>query len=214
MIADNLIVVGYLCIGTTCVSGEIFDNDTLRRKHSILRIHCDDTSTSSFPTNNWRIIANDPGGSANSLAIEDATAGRIAFRVDAGAPDNARYVASNGGVTFRIAAPVDDLYVVDGSTPTLRLQQDGANGLTQQIRDIAGTEAIFHIQNATTGGTPFRVLPRARSARLSWGPAATSARASSPGETAAPDPDRGSDAADAAKQPCLAHHRGYRRRRP
>ncbi|MEP5152216.1 hypothetical protein, partial [Planktotalea sp.] len=85
---DVIISGGSLCVGMDCVNGENFGFDTIRLKENNLRIHFDDTSNSaSFPGNDWRIVANDSGnGGSNYLAIEDSTAGRVPFRVEATAP--------------------------------------------------------------------------------------------------------------------------------
>jgi hypothetical protein len=58
--ASNVIVIGSICSGFDCVSGESFGFDTIKLKENNLRIFFDDTSVASgFPSNNWRLIAND-----------------------------------------------------------------------------------------------------------------------------------------------------------
>lgn len=53
-------ISGALCVGSDCINGESFGLDTIRMKKANLRLYFDDTSsTSSFPTNDWRIVAND-----------------------------------------------------------------------------------------------------------------------------------------------------------
>lgn len=166
---DDVIAQSSLCIGTDCVNGENFGADTLRLKENNLRIHFDDTSNSgSFPRNDWRLIANDrANGGASYLGIEDATAGRIPFRVEAGAPANALYVESDGDVGVKTANPVVDIHVVEGNTPTLRLEQDGSDGFAPQTWDIAGNETNFFIRDATNGSTlPFRIQPGAPSSTI------------------------------------------------
>lgn len=161
---DDVIVDGSLCVGFDCVNGENFGFDTQRLKENNLRIHFDDTSTSgSFPSNDWRIVANDTSnGGASYLAIQDATAGRIPFRVEAGAPANTLYVEADGDVGVKTANPVVDLHVVEGNTPTLRLEQDGSDGFSPQTWDIAGNEANFFIRDVTNGSRlSFRIEPGA-----------------------------------------------------
>src|ERR1700745_4294436 len=87
VIADDLIVQGSTCTGLDCVNNENFGFDTLPLKEDNLRIFFEDTSVAAgFPTNDWRIIVNDSAsGGANFFAIEDSTAARQVFRVDAGA---------------------------------------------------------------------------------------------------------------------------------
>ena len=162
--ADDVIITGSVCVGYDCVNGESFGFDTIRLKENNVRIHFDDTSNSaSFPNNDWRIVANDTSnGGANYLGIEDATAGRIPFRVEAGAPANALYVEADGDVGIKTANPVVDLHIVEGNTPTLRLEQDGSDGFTPQTWDIAGNETNFFLRDVTNGSKlSFRVFPNA-----------------------------------------------------
>ncbi|WP_100912591.1 tail fiber domain-containing protein [Pseudoalteromonas spongiae] len=168
-ILDDLIVTFSVCVGNDCVNGENFGFDTLRLKENNLRLHFQDTSNSaSFPSNDWRIVANDSSnGGANYLAIEDSTAGRIPFRVEAGAPANALYVEADGDIGIKTANPAVDLHVVEGNTPTLRLEQDGSDGFTAQTWDIAGNEANFFVRDVTNGSKlSFRIRPGAPESAL------------------------------------------------
>ena len=163
VILDDLIVTFSACIGNDCVNGESFGFDTLRLKENNLRINFQDTSVSaSFPTNDWRIVANDSSnGGANYLAIEDSTAGRQTFRVEAGARANALFVKGSN-VGFGTNSPVVSLHAVSGNTPTLRLEQDGSSGFTAQTWDLAGNEANFFIRDVTNGSQlAFRIEPGA-----------------------------------------------------
>jgi hypothetical protein len=164
VINDDCIVIGSQCIGQDCVNGEAFGFDTLRLKENNLRIHFDDTSNSaSFPRNDWRIVANDTAnGGASYLGIEDSTAGRQPFRITAGAPSNSLFVASSGRVGLRTSTPTVELHVVDGDSPTLRLEQDGSSGFMPQVWDLAGNETNFFIRDVTNGSKlPFRIKPGA-----------------------------------------------------
>ncbi len=162
---DDVIVDGSICVGQDCVNGENFGFDTQRIKENNLRIHFDDTSASaSFPSNDWRITINDSSnGGSNYFAIEDATAGNIPFRVEAGAGANALHVSSSGGnVGFGTATPVVEAHVADGDSPTLRLEQNGASGWTPQTWDIAGNETNFFVRDVTNGSKlPFKIKPGA-----------------------------------------------------
>lgn len=164
VINDDLIVTFSTCVGNDCVNGENFGFDTLRLKENNLRVHFNDTSsTASFPSNDWRIIANDSSnGGANYLGIEDSTAGRIPFRVEAGAKANALYVEADGDIGIGTANPAVDAHIVTGNTPTLRLEQDGSSGFASQTWDLAGNETNFFIRDVTNGSTlPFRIRPGA-----------------------------------------------------
>jgi hypothetical protein len=164
VILDDLIVVGSLALGIDAVDGEDFGFDTFRLKENNLRIHFDDTSGSgSFPGNDWRIVINDAiNGGANYFGIEDATAGRMPFKILAGAPANAFFIKDNGNVGLGTDAPVVELHIADGDSPAIRIEQDGSSGFTPQIWDIAGNETNFFIRDATNGSTlPFKIKPGA-----------------------------------------------------
>lgn len=161
---DDVIVDGSLCAGMDCVNGESFSFDTIRMKENNLRLHFDDTSNSaSFPSNDWRIVANDSSnGGASYLAIEDSSAGRIPFRVEAGAPANSLYVDDGGRIGFGTATPVVEAHIANGDSPTIRLEQNGSSGFTAQTFDIAANEANFFIRDVTNGSSLiFRAKPGA-----------------------------------------------------
>jgi hypothetical protein len=168
-ILDDLIVSGgSLCVGFDCVNGESFGFDTIRIKENNVRLHFDDSSgTGSFPFNDWRLIANDStNGGSEYFAIEDSTAGRIPFRVEAGAIANALYVDTDGDVGIGTSTPVVELHAVDGNTPTLRLEQNGSNGFTAYTFDIAANETNFFIRDVNTGRLPFKIRPGASESNL------------------------------------------------
>lgn len=165
IISDDLIVNGgSLCVGLDCVNGENFNFDTIRMKENNVRLHFNDTSSSSsFPTRDWTLVANDSSnGGSNYLAIEDRDAGTKPFLVEADAGNNAVYVKSSGFVGFGTSAPVVDLHVKQGNSPALRLEQDGSSGFAAQTWDVAGNETNFFIRDASNGSTlPFKIRPSA-----------------------------------------------------
>jgi len=172
VILDDLIVDGSICAGMDCVNGESFGFDTVRLKENNLRIRFVDTSsTSSFPTNDWQLTANDSSnGGANKFSIDDIDGGRTPFTIEAGAPSNSLYVDDGGRVGFGTSTPVVNLHAVSGNTPTLRLEQDGSNGFTPQTWDVAGNEAGFFVRDATNGSKlPFRIIPGAPSSSIHVG---------------------------------------------
>jgi hypothetical protein len=159
---DDLIVESSLCVGFDCVNGEVFGFDTFRLKENNLRIHFDDTSTAgAFPRNDWRIIANDSAnGGASYLAIEDATAGRVPLRIDAGAPAHALRISSTGRVGIGTSIPLTRLHLRDGDTPAIRLDQDSTLGYPAQIWDVAGNNLNFAVRDVTNGVLlPLRIEP-------------------------------------------------------
>jgi hypothetical protein len=163
VILDDLIVDGSLCVGFDCVNGESFGFDTIRVKENNVRIKFDDTSTSaSFPRNDWQLTANDSSnGGANKFSIDDITGGRTPFTIEAGAQAHALYLDGHK-VGFGTSTPVVELHVVDGDTPTLRLEQDGSSGFAPQTWDVAGNETNYFIRDVTNGSKlPLRIRPGA-----------------------------------------------------
>ncbi|MFZ1752667.1 MAG: hypothetical protein WBO46_23075 [Caldilineaceae bacterium] len=161
---DDLIVQGSICAGFDCVNGESFGFDTLRLKENNLRIKAQDTSNSgSFPSRDWQITFNDSSnGGANKFSIDDIDGGRTPFTIEAGAPSHSLYVDDGGRIGLGTNAPVVEVHVVDGDTPTLRLQQDGSSGFGQLTWDVAGNETNFFIRDATNGSKlPFKIFPNA-----------------------------------------------------
>lgn len=161
VILDDLIVTGSACIGFDCANGLGFGTDTQVLKENNLRILFDDTSNSaSFANNDWRILINDStNGGTGYFSIEDVTGGKRAFTIEAGAELNSLHIDDGGRVGFGTANPVANLHVIEGNTPTLRLEQDGSNGFTPQTWDLAGNETNFFIRDATSGSKlPFRIM--------------------------------------------------------
>lgn len=168
-INDDLIVCGSLCVGLDCVNGESFGFDTIRLKENNTRIRFFDTSSSaSFPTNDWQLTANDStNGGANKFSIDDIDGGRIPFTLTAGAPSHSLFVDAQGDVGLTTSTPVVELHIVDGDTPTIRLEQNGSSGFTPQTWDLAGNETNFFVRDVTMGSLlPFRIRPGAASNSL------------------------------------------------
>jgi hypothetical protein len=166
---DDVIIQFSLCIGNDCVNGENFGFDTQRLKENNLRIHFDDTSNSgSFPSNDWRIVINDSSnGGSSYFVIQDATASRDPFRIDAGAPTDALRVDASGDLGLGTSNPVVEIHVADGDSPTLRLEQNGSSGFTAQSYDVAANETNFFIRDVTNGSKlPFRLIPSAPTSSL------------------------------------------------
>ncbi|MDF1773375.1 MAG: hypothetical protein P1U91_15585 [Pseudophaeobacter sp. bin_em_oilr2.035] len=161
---DDVIVDGSLCVGQDCVNGENFGFDTIRLKENNLRIRAVDTSNSgSFPTRDWQITFNDStNGGQDKFSIDDIDAGRTPFTIEASAPSHSLYVDDGGRIGLGTATPVVEMHVVDGDSPTLRLEQDGSSGFTPQTWDVAGNETNFFVRDATNGSRlPFKIRPSA-----------------------------------------------------
>lgn len=161
--ADDLIVTGSLCVGFDCVDGEAFGFDTIRMKENNTRIKFEDTSTGSFPADDWQLTANDSAsGGLNRFSIEDVTGARVPFTVEAGAASNSIYVDSTSRVGFRTTSPVLDAHFNTGNPPGICLEQNGSAGFTAQIWDIAGNESNVFIRDVTNSSLlPFRIRPSA-----------------------------------------------------
>lgn len=165
-----------LCVGFDCPNSPSFSDTTILMMENNTRIKFDDTSsTASFPNNDWEIEANSNlNGGANYLGFNDCgnssqggCATDLVFAVESGVRASALYVESDGDVGFGTSNPVVNLHVVDGNTPTLRLEQDGSGGFTPQTWDVAGNETNFFIRDATGGSAlPFRIQPGAGSNSL------------------------------------------------
>ncbi len=159
-IQDDLIVVGSQCVGTDCVNGENFNFDTIRLKENNVRIKFQDTSSSSsFPTVDWQITANDStNGGLNKFSIENIDRSTVPFTIIDGAPSNSIYVASSGYVGFGTSTPIMNLHTETSNSPTLRLEQNQGAGFAAQSWDIGGNETNFFIRDVNSGGTlPLRI---------------------------------------------------------
>ncbi|MBU0664487.1 MAG: tail fiber domain-containing protein [Proteobacteria bacterium] len=165
---DDVIITGSECVGFDCIDGEAFGYDTMKLKENNLQIFFDDTSLDPFPSNDWRIRTNDTtSGGLSYFTIEDSTAGRRPFTIEAGAPANSLYVEDYGRIGLGTSVPYVELHIVDGDTPTVRLDQDGSSGWTAQSWDIAGNETNFFVRDVTNGSKlSFRIQPNTPSNTL------------------------------------------------
>lgn len=166
---DDVIVQGSQCIGLDCTNNLSFGFDTLVLKENNLQIFFDDTSsTGSFPSRDWRIKTNDAAdGGAEYFAIQDATAGRIPFRIVGNAPESSLYVDGSGRVGLGTAAPTLKQHLVSANTPGIRLEQDNTQGWGAFTWDVAGNEANFFVRDLTNGSRlPFRIQPGAPTSSL------------------------------------------------
>ena len=170
---DDLIIQGSACIGLDCKVGESFGFDTIRLKENNLQIVFDDTSVAaSYPRNDWRLRANDSNnGGLGLFAIDDMTAGRTPFTVEADARNHSLYVDRGGRLGLRTSTPSTEIHSIDGDSPTLRLEQDGSSGFAPQMWDLSGNETNFFIRDVTNGSSlPFRIKPSSPTSSLSIGP--------------------------------------------
>ncbi|MBU2887550.1 hypothetical protein KO507_17430 [Gilvimarinus agarilyticus] len=146
VILDDSIIDGSQCVGNDCVDGENFSFDSVVLKENNLRILFNDTSlTSSFPNNDWRLIANDTvNGGRSHFSIEDATAGRENFTLMAGAPESSLVIDNSGNIGLGHDSPQQKLHMISGNTPGIRLEQDGTQGFATTEWDITVNEDGLH----------------------------------------------------------------------
>jgi hypothetical protein len=182
---DDVIITGSLCIGFDCANGESFGYATLKLKENNLQLLFEDTSIGTFPTNDWKFQINDTtSGGASYFTLWDVDGGRRVFTVEAGAPTHSLYVEDYGRVGLGTSIPYVELHMVDGDSPTIRLDQDGSSGWVAQRWDMCGNETNFFIRDVTNGSKLcFRIQPNTPSNTLSlrstgyvgvgtWSPAA------------------------------------------
>ncbi|MCP4216957.1 MAG: tail fiber domain-containing protein [bacterium] len=168
LIYDDLIVTGSICVGFDCANGESFGYCTLKLKENNLQLCFEDTSIGSFPTNDWKIQVNDTtSGGASYFTVWDTDGGRRPFTLEAGAPAHSLYVEDYGRVGLGTSIPYVELHIVDGDSPTVRLDQDGSSGWAAQRWDMCGNETNFFIRDVTNGSKLcFRIQPNTPSNTL------------------------------------------------
>ena len=162
VVTNDQVVLGSQCVGQDCSNGESFGFDTIRLKENNLRIRFFDTSNSaSFPTVDWQLTANDStNGGANKFSIDDLDSGRTPFTIEASAPSHSLYVDDGGRMGLGTSTPVVEMHMVDGDTPTVRLDQNGSSGFMPQVWDVAGNEANFFVRDVSNGSRlPFKIRP-------------------------------------------------------
>lgn len=179
VIFDDLIVHGSCCIGETCEVDQDFLFDTLRLRGDVLRLGFVDTSTTAaFPTNDWQIAINDADGDgeANRFSIEDVDSEAAPFTIEAGAPNYAIYVNSEGQIGIGTPTPEPDVALdVRGS-----MKVDGAVDVTGSASGLSGVKAGIIPRGrfsragraSVTFDTPYEqdymILLTAVSRRASW----------------------------------------------
>ncbi len=164
----DVIIQGSLAVGFDAVNNENFGATTILLKENNLRIEFEDTSTGTFPSNDWQLTANDQiSGGGNYFAIEDLTGAKVPFKVTAGARTNSVFVSSTGNVGFGTSSPVLNLHIISSNTPAIRLDQNNSGGWGTYIWDVAGNEANFFVRDVTDGSKlPFRIFPGAPTSSL------------------------------------------------
>lgn len=156
---DATVLDGKLCVGEGCLRSEVFDaNTAIVLKSDSNVIDFVDTSTGpSDATTHWQIRPNEPGAhGANWFAIRNGTDGQIPFKIWNTAPES-RLTLSSNGVGIGTQAPQGDLHIIAGSSPLIRLEQDGSDGKTPYAWDrYVGADGSLLIWDRT--GTERRMV--------------------------------------------------------
>ena len=168
LVYDDQIVTGSICVGFDCANGESFGYCTHKLKENNVHLCFEDTSVGSFPTNDWKIQCNDTtSGGASYFTVWDLDASRRPFTLEAGAPAHSLYVEDYGRVGLGTSIPYVELHIVDGDSPTIRLDQDGSSGWAAQRWDMCGNETNFFVRDVTNGSKLcFRIQPNTPSNTL------------------------------------------------
>ncbi|MGZ5473862.1 MAG: tail fiber domain-containing protein [Thermoanaerobaculia bacterium] len=150
---DDVSAQGGVCAGLDCTSSESYGLASMKMKENNTRLKFEDTSASAgFATTDWQLSANDVfSGGANKFFVEDLTAVTVPLLIEGGTPSNSLYLDSTGRVGLRTSTPAKDLHITTGSTPTIRLEQSGANARSW---DMFGNNFNFVVHDATAVSSP------------------------------------------------------------
>ncbi|MEZ5716052.1 MAG: hypothetical protein R3D85_13320 [Paracoccaceae bacterium] len=155
------VILGNLCVGVSCGNLVTDDDDDLRLTANVVSLLFRDTSDEpNFPTNDWRLVANDPGAAPfgpEYFGIQDVDGDTIPFRVKAGAPNHALVISPEGHIGLGTLSPETDVHIVSGDTPSILLAQDGSQGFPAQNWIVGGHNDAFILRDVTAGTWPVSV---------------------------------------------------------
>jgi hypothetical protein len=140
-----------LCVGAQCGTGD--EGFPLRLKDSFLQIRFEDTPDSFSANHDWALEVNDLAGPGEYFFLRDFDAVTKPFLVEGNAPDSSLYVRSNGNLGLGTATPAQDVHVMSGNTPTIRLEQDGSGGLTARTWDVGANNTSFFVRDVTNSSS-------------------------------------------------------------
>ncbi|MDM8168393.1 hypothetical protein, partial [Roseovarius sp.] len=146
-------VDGALCVGEGCTGSEDFGDFALKIKQNNTWLKFEDnSSTSSFPTNDWQIRVNDSlSGGADHFSIVDDETGNTIFRLDAGAPGASLHVASSGHVGLGTVIPTDELHIFDAIDPGITFEDPSWRWT------LAGNDGGFYLFDPQNSAIPFEI---------------------------------------------------------
>ncbi|WP_136439985.1 hypothetical protein [Pacificoceanicola onchidii] len=166
VINDDTIIYNSLCVGQDCSDPENYDSGeaVVRLKHLYPRVEFIDTSTStsSFPSNNWMLRANeDFAGGDELFAIENLSNNTRPFVIQGDAPSNSLAVDDDGAVGFGTGLPQRELHIISNNSPTIRFEQSAAGGFPAQTWDMLFNHGNVYIRDINNNTTPFSIFKNA-----------------------------------------------------
>ncbi|MDQ2092258.1 hypothetical protein [Marimonas arenosa] len=163
VIADDLIVQGDLCVGTTCTDGMDFFGFDMIVSAENPRVMIADNSNVTNPgggdtDRDYSFQVNDD--TFEFFLIYDHEAGTFPFIMDGGAPTRSINVRANGNIGFgSTGSNTAALTITRGDTPRVRFEQDGSGGNTPHTWDLIANEVQIRIADQTNGVSPFYIYP-------------------------------------------------------
>lgn len=153
-----------LCVGPACTSSEgFFPGTVLKLNGNLPGIEFEDSSSSSFPNRDWRLIINSGSsfsqGGWEYFGINDATDNSLPFSIHGGAPSNAMVVSSGGFVGLGTSLPQANIHITDASIASIRLEQTTGGGNPPGEWDIRANDGGFWLMDLTdpTPATVFQI---------------------------------------------------------
>ena len=153
---------GRLCVGYACTGSETFQPiDAMKIRSSVVGLSFEDTSNSSFPNRDWRLLVNDGGslasGAIDRFSIQDLDAGTTPFTIEGEAPNNAIYVGDEGRVGLGTSMPGTDLHIISSWLHGARIRFEDTWGDTYSW-DLAATDQSFFLYDrGSPPSVPFRI---------------------------------------------------------
>lgn len=118
-------VIGKMGIGQNMSGSYEFGSSTFVMMQNNLRVEFDDSSTPSFPDNDWQIEINSPldyaSGGTNYFKIRDLTANTSPFTLTNGENDFSLSLGSNGNVGINTDNPLTKLQIDSKDSPAFML---------------------------------------------------------------------------------------------
>lgn len=157
IVMDDQIVIGRSCIGLTCAAGETFSSDGALKLdgNSVTLTFEDSSTTTDFPTADWRIKINDsPANGDEYFRIEDLNNGSAPFEITAGASSNALFVAADGKIGAGTNLPTGNIHVSDLGQSKIVMEAFGWPG---QLWSLNSNTLSFFLWDETSLTLPFIV---------------------------------------------------------